>query len=38
MNQKMLLIQLIQMLNVLLGIFVLGILIDSFLDTETSIC
>ena len=33
MNQKMLLIQLLQMLNVFLGIFVLAILIDWFLDT-----
>ena len=33
MNQKMLLIQLLQMLNVFLGIFVLAILINWFLDT-----
>ena len=33
MNQNMLLIQLLQMLNVFLGIFVLAILIDWFLDT-----
>ena len=37
MNQKMLLIQLLQMLNVFLGIFVIAILIDWFLDTLTSI-
>ena len=33
MKQKMLLIQLFQMLNGLLGIFVLAILIDWFFDT-----
>ena len=33
MNQKMLLVQLLQMLNIFLGIFVLAILIDWFLDT-----
>ena len=37
MNQKILLIQLLQMLNILLGIFVLAILIDWFLDISTSI-
>ena len=37
MNQKMLLMQLLQMLNVFLGIFVIAILIDWFLDTLTSI-
>ena len=33
MNQNMLLIQLLQILKVFLGIFVLAILIDWFLDT-----